>query len=118
MAAKDQKAVGEDQADYVPSMQMPRACIIFLHQQPHLVQPVQLQGLATELQAQSKDLKEGGDVRAHPYSISQLSNDTLELCSPPPSAYRVFSLQLASCPALIPTPANPEGISRAHQQHS
>lgn len=43
----------------------------------HLVQPVQLQGLATELQAQSKDLQEkGGDIRAGLYPILQPSKGT------------------------------------------
>lgn len=93
-AAKDQKALEEDQADYTLSMQTARACIIFLHQQPHLVQPVQLQGLAIELQAQSKDLQE--DVRAGLYSIPLIWHSLTTGALPPsPNAYKVFRLQLA-----------------------
>lgn len=94
-AAKDQKALEEDQADYTLSVQTARACIIFLHQQPHLVQPVQLQGLATELQAQSKDLQEE-DVRAGLYSIPLIWYSlTTGALSPSPNACKVFRLQLA-----------------------
>lgn len=108
MAAKDQKAVGEDQADYVPSMQTARVGIIFLHQQPHLVQPVQLQGLATELQAQSKDLKEGGVVRACLNFVSQLSKGTLELCPPPPM-HTGSSGSSWLTPSTDPYPCQPRG---------